>query len=133
MVSQDATQSPHIHPAATNPPHPTAFTISPSEATQHAATSLAEHTRTGTARTTAEAIDRGWDDFPNGRFGDAKSPAFGVIDPWDGGGLGVPVRLSPNTCTTETNLALKAPRSDCSVGATYYSRRPHSPLPLVSK
>ncbi|KAF9265689.1 MTHFR-domain-containing protein [Marasmius fiardii PR-910] len=23
-----------------------------------------------------------WDDFPNGRFGDFKSPAFGVQDPW---------------------------------------------------
>ncbi|KAG8856825.1 hypothetical protein FRB91_000324 [Serendipita sp. 411] len=29
-----------------------------------------------------------WDEFPNGRFGDAKSPAFGVSDLWDNG-LGV--------------------------------------------
>lgn len=25
-----------------------------------------------------------WDDFPNGRFGDFKSPAFGNQDPWGG-------------------------------------------------
>jgi hypothetical protein len=85
------------------------FTISPSEATQHAASSLAEHTRTGIVRTTAEAIDRGWDDFPNGRFGDAKSPAFGVVDPWDGGGLGVPVGFFPTlnkTMATDTAESL---------------------------
>jgi methylenetetrahydrofolate reductase (NADPH) len=33
-----------------------------------------------------------WDDFPNGRFGDFKSPAFGAQDPW--GNSGVAVRLS---------------------------------------
>jgi methylenetetrahydrofolate reductase (NADPH) len=31
-----------------------------------------------------------WDEFPNGRFGDSKSPAFGVNDLWDGG-LGITV------------------------------------------
>lgn len=25
-----------------------------------------------------------WDDFPNGRFGDFKSPAFGEQGPWGG-------------------------------------------------
>lgn len=25
-----------------------------------------------------------WDEFPNGRFGDFKSPAYGVQDPWGG-------------------------------------------------
>lgn len=33
-----------------------------------------------------------WDEFPNGRFGDSKSPAFGVTDLWDKG-MGVPVSL----------------------------------------
>lgn len=32
-----------------------------------------------------------WDEFPNGRFGDAKSPAYGVQDPW-GGTASHPVR-----------------------------------------
>lgn len=30
-----------------------------------------------------------WDEFPNGRFGDYKSPAFGTQDQW--GGLGISV------------------------------------------
>ena len=25
-----------------------------------------------------------WDEFPNGRFGDFQSPAYGVQDPWGG-------------------------------------------------
>ena len=32
-----------------------------------------------------------WDEFPNGRFGDFKSPAYGVQDPW-GGSATHPVR-----------------------------------------
>ena len=32
-----------------------------------------------------------WDDFPNGRFGDFKSPAYGIQGPW--GGLSLPVRF----------------------------------------
>lgn len=40
-----------------------------------------------------------WDDFPNGRFGDATSPAYGSLDPWDGGGgLGVSVRSLIDPC-----------------------------------
>lgn len=38
-----------------------------------------------------------WDEFPNGRFGDFKSPAFGTQwDPWNAGlgnSLGISVRL----------------------------------------
>jgi methylenetetrahydrofolate reductase (NADPH) len=30
-----------------------------------------------------------WDDFPNGRFGDFKSPAFGNQGPWGGSGIAV--------------------------------------------
>ncbi|KAF8733430.1 Methylenetetrahydrofolate reductase, partial [Rhizoctonia solani] len=108
QIITDASQSPHILPAPADAPHPVTFTISPSEATQHAATSLAEHTRTGTLRTAAEAINSGWDDFPNGRFGDSKSPAFGVVDPWDGGGLGVPPHVAISQWgrpTTEQDLA----------------------------
>lgn len=32
-----------------------------------------------------------WDDFPNGRFGDFKSPAFGDQGPW--GSMGISVRV----------------------------------------
>lgn len=31
----------------------------------------------------------GWDDFPNGRFGDFKSPAYGNTDQWGSTGLSV--------------------------------------------
>jgi len=35
-----------------------------------------------------------WDEFPNGRFGDFKSPAYGMQDLWDASsGLGVKVHL----------------------------------------
>ncbi|CEL51486.1 hypothetical protein RSOLAG1IB_00021 [Rhizoctonia solani AG-1 IB] len=108
QIITDASHSPHILPAPTDAPNPVTFTISPSEATQHAAISLAEHTRTGTVRTAAEAISSGWDDFPNGRFGDSKSPAFGVVDPWDGGGLGVPPHVAISQWgrpTTEKDLS----------------------------
>lgn len=32
-----------------------------------------------------------WDEFPNGRFGDFKSPAFGQSDLWSATGLGISV------------------------------------------
>jgi len=47
-----------------------------------------------------------WDEFPNGRFGDSKSPAFGVNDLWDNG-LGVTVR--PLLCIVA--VLLKSPFS----------------------
>jgi methylenetetrahydrofolate reductase (NADPH) len=30
-----------------------------------------------------------WDEFPNGRFGDFKSPAYGDLDQWGGSTLSV--------------------------------------------
>ncbi|KAF8599080.1 MTHFR-domain-containing protein [Ceratobasidium sp. AG-I] len=123
----DTTSSPHILPPPSNAAHPITFTITPSEATQHAATSLAQ---SAVARTTAaEALDRGWDDFPNGRFGDAKSPAFGVVDPWDGGGLGVSPHAAiaqwgrPTTQQDLTDLFLSHLRNQAPT-------TPFSPTPL---
>lgn len=40
-----------------------------------------------------------WDEFPNGRFGDFKSPAYGVQDPW-GGSASHPVRQCPSCVTS---------------------------------
>jgi methylenetetrahydrofolate reductase (NADPH) len=37
-----------------------------------------------------------WDEFPNGRFGDFKSPAYGVQNLWDGG-LSVKVNKQLNS------------------------------------
>lgn len=49
-----------------------------------------------------------WDEFPNGRFGDFKSPAYGVQDLWDGG-------LAIKVCYS---LEGKAFRVDCSLART---------------
>lgn len=50
----------------------------------------------------------GWDDFPNGRFGDYKSPAFGNQGPWGGPDITVsrrvhraPLVLILTSCTVE--------------------------------
>jgi len=37
-----------------------------------------------------------WDEFPNGRFGDFKSPAFGNQDPWGGPGIVGSLSFSPS-------------------------------------
>ncbi|GJJ12515.1 hypothetical protein Clacol_006758 [Clathrus columnatus] len=63
--------------------------------TPHEASVTATHSfQTGPASDTG-SIGKGeinhaatWDEFPNGRFGDFKSPAYGVPNLWDGG-LGV--------------------------------------------
>jgi len=64
--------------------------ITPTKATATATTTLS------TISTTDGEAGRGelnnaatWDDFPNGRFGDFKSPAFGVQDPWGGSSISV--------------------------------------------
>ncbi|KAG9125481.1 hypothetical protein FRC07_007434 [Ceratobasidium sp. 392] len=131
QIITDTTESPHVLPPPPDSTHPVTFTISPAEATQHATSSLAE-TRTGTSIATAEALVRGWDDFPNGRFGDAKSPAFGNVDPWDGGGLGVSPRAAiaqwghPTTQSDLTSLFLSYLRAETST-------TPFSPTPLSTE
>ncbi|KAJ3130205.1 hypothetical protein HK098_005452 [Nowakowskiella sp. JEL0407] len=37
-----------------------------------------------------------WDDFPNGRWGDSRSPAFGDID-----GYGLPLKFNPSDCLSQ--------------------------------
>lgn len=48
-----------------------------------------------------------WDEFPNGRFGDYKSPAFGTQDQW--GGLGITVWPSQFRLSTPTRTSLLDP------------------------
>lgn len=49
---------------------------------------------------------QGWDEFPNGRFGDARSPAYGELD-----GYGAGLKLAVSRCqdavkeTTNANYA----------------------------
>lgn len=48
-----------------------------------------------------------WDDFPNGRFGDFKSPAFafGNQDLW--GGSGISVRASSGMAHGSTDICFR--------------------------
>jgi methylenetetrahydrofolate reductase (NADPH) len=45
-----------------------------------------------------------WDDFPNGRFGDYSSPAFGIQGPWGGPNISVRLRYVDTACATVTHI-----------------------------
>lgn len=71
------------------------YTISPSGATNSATLSLSTISMTEGEGGRGELNNAAsWDDFPNGRFGDFKSPAFGSQDPWGGSGLSVSHNIS---------------------------------------
>ncbi|KAG9124492.1 hypothetical protein FRC07_011450 [Ceratobasidium sp. 392] len=109
----DATESPRVLPPPSDSTHPITFTISPAEATQHATSSLAE-TRTGASIATAEALVRGWDDFPNGR-------GFGSIATSRHRAMGHPI-----TQADLTSLFLSYLRAEIST-------TPFSPTPLSAE
>jgi methylenetetrahydrofolate reductase (NADPH) len=57
--------------------------VTPSTATTAATLGLANLPPTDTEAGRGELNNATtWDEFPNGRFGDFKSPAFGNQDPW---------------------------------------------------
>lgn len=59
------------------------LTVTPSTATTTATLGLANLPPTDTEAGRGELNNAAtWDEFPNGRFGDFKSPAFGNQDPW---------------------------------------------------
>lgn len=78
----------------------TALSISPSEASQLAQWGLTNHALPPVPKKGAASAglssDKGtvgedsWDEYPNGRFTDARSPAYGEIDGW-GSGLKITV------------------------------------------
>jgi len=69
----------------------------------------------GTSSTTAQSVSSpdlsrkdsptSWDEFPNGRFGDARSPAYGDMDGY-GVGLKLPVRILPTSLLYSLSLSL---------------------------
>ncbi|KAG5638981.1 hypothetical protein H0H81_008201 [Sphagnurus paluster] len=64
------------------------FLVTPITATSTAALGLANIPASDTEVGRGELNNAAtWDDFPNGRFGDFKSPAFGTQDPWGGPAL----------------------------------------------
>ncbi|KAG1858047.1 methylenetetrahydrofolate reductase-domain-containing protein [Suillus subalutaceus] len=74
-----------------------------------------------------------WDDFPNGRFGDYKSPAFGAQDQWGGSGLCQYEGLSewghPKSTDDLTSLVLRYLHSE--VSSSPFSSLPLSPESLT--
>ncbi|KAF8559704.1 MTHFR-domain-containing protein [Imleria badia] len=104
--------------------------VTPSLATTTAANAL-------TSKPTLEAEPPGrgelnnaatWDEFPNGRFGDYKSPAFGTQDQW--GGLGINVHAVQshwgNPTSTEDLTKLFLDYLDSNISSTPFSASPLS-------
>ena len=70
----------------------TDLTISAHKATDTAAQNLNDQPMKATGIGRVEVTSAStWDEFPNGRFGDFQSPAYGVQDPWGGSAI-YPVR-----------------------------------------
>ncbi len=74
-----------------------------------------------------------WDDFPNGRFGDFKSPAYGDTDRWGSSALQNNAALShwgnPQTVEDLTNMFMRYLHSK--ITATPFSPTPLSPESLM--
>ncbi|KAL1746329.1 methylenetetrahydrofolate reductase-domain-containing protein [Schizophyllum fasciatum] len=70
-----------VHPA---PPLAAAdLVVSPETATDQATHGLRDIPAVGAPAGSGELNNAAsWDDFPNGRFGDVKSPAYGELGPW---------------------------------------------------
>jgi methylenetetrahydrofolate reductase (NADPH) len=73
-------------------PSDSTLLITPTKATATATTTLSNISTTEGEAGRGELNNAAtWDDFPNGRFGDFKSPAFGDQGPW-GGSRSISVR-----------------------------------------
>jgi len=105
----------------------TELIVSPASATSSATTGLGAHVSkdgdTGKGEANYAAT---WDEFPNGRFGDVNSPAFGSQDLWGGFGRIPPIGSRPSTPADITALSLRFLRGEI----TSY---PFSPAPLSSE
>ena len=118
MANDDSKSIPDIHKPTGNGEHPYKLTngITPSASSTNDNINIGSlsdsHTLHSTvtsledpSRTRSLAITHGigslgreatWDDYPNGRFGDARSPAFGEID-----GYGLSLHLSPTAARSK--------------------------------
>ncbi|EJD02262.1 MTHFR-domain-containing protein [Fomitiporia mediterranea MF3/22] len=111
---------------------PPEFTIKPHDAAQTATDKLSTKPLPDIPEPGKGEVNNAstWDEFPNGRFGDSKSPAFGLqLDPWNSGvpnSLGVSVTRwgNPKSPTDLTNLFLAHLHSKL-------SSTPFSPYPLL--
>ncbi|KAJ7286190.1 methylenetetrahydrofolate reductase-domain-containing protein [Mycena rebaudengoi] len=109
-------------------------TVSPSNATTSATLGLANIPAVEGEAGRGELNNAStWDDFPNGRFGDFKSPAFGNNDPWGGPGIGSAEIISqcghPTTLEDLTTIFLNHLHSK--ILMTPFSPAPLSPESLM--
>ncbi|KAI9511116.1 methylenetetrahydrofolate reduct [Russula earlei] len=114
---------PAEQPTTTNPD----LIVTPANATSSAANGLASHVPvegdTGKGEVNYAAT---WDEFPNGRFGDVNSPAFGSQDLWGGFGRITPNGPHPSTLADITTLNLRFLSGEI-------SSYPFSPVPLSNE
>ncbi|KAH9958319.1 methylenetetrahydrofolate reduct [Russula dissimulans] len=107
-------------PTTTNPD----LIVTAATATSSAANGLVSHVPkegdTGKGEVNYAAT---WDEFPNGRFGDVNSPAFGNQDLWGGFGRIIPSGTRPSTLADITALNLRFLSGEI-------SSYPFSPVPL---
>ncbi|KAH9952074.1 methylenetetrahydrofolate reduct [Amylocystis lapponica] len=103
--------------------------ITSQNATDSAANSLATGGPTEEAGKGELNNATGWDDFPNGRFGDFKSPAYGNVDLWGGSTLSRKEVLAqwghPQTTDDLTEIFLRHLHSK--IATTPFSPTPLSP------
>ena len=101
--------------------------VTPASATISAANGLASHVpkeRPGDTGKGEANYAATWDEFPNGRFGDVNSPAFGTQDLW--GGFGRVVSTTSSDCHRSTVQAHRIdtewPTSEFACGYHYIER-----------
>lgn len=72
-----------------------------------------------------------WDDFPNGRWGDSKSPAYGVQGPW-GNNDAIVSMTTWHLLIEGVIVFYTEPSYNFAVGKSAISRRPHCIVPQIS-
>ncbi|KAJ7126819.1 methylenetetrahydrofolate reduct [Mycena epipterygia] len=110
------------------------LTVTPSSAASSATLGLANITALEGEAGRGELNNAAsWDDFPNGRFGDFKSPAFGSSGPWGGPAIGHAEVISqcghPRTLDDLTTVFLDYLHSK--IRMTPFSPTPLSPESLM--
>lgn len=108
--------------------------VTATAATHDATQSLASNTVTEGDASRGEFHNAAsWDDFPNGRFGDFKSPAFGAADLWGNSGVAINEMLRqwrhPKTLSELTQIFLDYLHSK--ISNTPFSPAPLSPESLI--
>lgn len=142
------TPGPIVHP----PEPKSEFVVTPANASDYATSGLNSHLpkegEVGKGEVNNAAT---WDEFPNGRFGDVNSPAFGTQDLWGGYSrlvgptfplISLPIRLPCGVGNVQRNEASQWARptspaditSICLRFLTFHaSSWPFSPSPLSSE